>query len=212
MNYFELINKCLVELNYKKCSIFSELVKNDHERIKNILNMINSEICSFDNWNFLLRKSQIVLPAKAGEISNMVDGRIHSVYVDNVKFEFYSDFERFLLNKQSSNTYTFFNDKILFPVFNSDKVVEVVYYTAKCAKSESGEDVTAMSVETDESLIPASYAEPILVYGTCMRFKGSSEHNKFSYWYGMYKDAIANMRAKVSKNAFDAAEIKLKRQ
>ena len=35
MNYLELINKCLVELNYKTVNAFSELVKNDHKKIKN---------------------------------------------------------------------------------------------------------------------------------------------------------------------------------
>ena len=60
MNYLEIINKCLVELNYKKVTSFEELVKNDHLKIKNILNIINAEICTFDNWNFLLRK-QIIL-------------------------------------------------------------------------------------------------------------------------------------------------------
>ena len=37
MNYLELINKCLVELNYKQVGSFSELTKNDHKKLKNIL-------------------------------------------------------------------------------------------------------------------------------------------------------------------------------
>ena len=35
MNYFDLVNKCLVELNYKQVNAFSELTKNDHKKIKN---------------------------------------------------------------------------------------------------------------------------------------------------------------------------------
>ena len=37
MNYLELINKCLVELNYKQVNAFSELTKNDHKKLKNII-------------------------------------------------------------------------------------------------------------------------------------------------------------------------------
>ena len=44
MKYLDLINKCLVELNYKKVKSFDELVKNDHLKIKNILNIVNSEV------------------------------------------------------------------------------------------------------------------------------------------------------------------------
>lgn len=51
-----------MELNYKRVRTFDELVKNDHAKIKNILNIINSEICTFENWNFLLRKKILHLP------------------------------------------------------------------------------------------------------------------------------------------------------
>ena len=73
MNYLEIINKCLMELNYKKVRTFDELIKNDHTKIKNILNIINSEICTFDNWNFLLRKKILKLPKGATEILNTVN-------------------------------------------------------------------------------------------------------------------------------------------
>src|SRR5574344_71018 len=100
MNFFELINKCLVELNYKQCDNFSDLIKNDHKKIKNIINIINAEICGFDNWNFLLRKLNIELPKNCGEIYNSIEGRIRSLYIDNKKYEYFEDFEKFLLNKQ----------------------------------------------------------------------------------------------------------------
>ena len=74
MNYLELINKCLVELNYKQVSAFSELTKNDHKKLKNILNVLNTEICGFDRWNFLQRKKDVVLPKNTGEIEI---GRAH---------------------------------------------------------------------------------------------------------------------------------------
>lgn len=212
MNYFELINKCLVELNYKKCNDFTDLVKNDHEKIKNIINIINAEVCGFDNWNFLLRKFQIDLPKNTGEFFNTIAGRIHSIYIDNKKYEFFGDFEKFLMNKQPSNTYTVFNDKILLPLFDTDKTIEVVYYTNNFAQDADCQDIPSMQAKDDASVIPIPFVEPILVYGTCMRLKGNAEYSKFSYWYGMYKDSLANMRSKIGKSALETPEIRIKRQ
>ena len=212
MNYFELINKCLVELNYKKCSEFTDLVKNDHEKIKNILNIINAEVCGFDNWNFLLRKLQVDLPKTSGEILNSVEGRIHSLYIDNTKYEYFGDFEKFLLNNQPSNSYTVFNDKILLPLFEQDKTIDIIYYTNNFAQNSGGNDVSSMTTATDASAIPFPFVEPILVYGTCMRLKGNTEYSKFSYWYGMYKDSLANMRSKIGANALETPTIKISRK
>lgn len=212
MNYFELINKCLVELNYKQCNAFTDLVKNDHEKIKNILNIINAEVCGFDNWNFLLRKLQVDLPKNTGEIINTIPGRIHALYIDNIKYEFFSDFEKFLLNKQPSNTYTVFNDKILLPIFTENKTIEVVYYTNNFAQDADCIDKSSMLDKDDVSVIPIPFVEPILVYGTCMRFKGNADYSKFSYWYGMYKDSLANMRSKIGTSALDTPVINISRQ
>lgn len=212
MNYFELINKCLVELNYKKCNDFVDLVKNDHEKIKNILNIINAEVCNFDNWNFLLRKIQIDLPKNTGEIYNVVSGRIHSIYIDNIKYEYYADFEKFLLNKQPSNSYTVFNDKILLPLFSQDKSAEIIYFTNNFGYDKNGVDIPSMQSKDDISVLPNPFAEPVLVYGTCMRLKGNTEYSKFSYWYGMYKEALANLRARKSANALETPQIKISRQ
>lgn len=212
MNYFELINKCLVELSYKQCSAFTDLVKNDHEKIKNIINIINAEVCGFDNWNFLLRKVQIDLQKNTGEILNIVKGRIHSLYIDNLKYEFLADFEKFLLNKQPLRSYTVFNDKILLPLFNENKTIEIVYYTNNFAQNAQGQDVSSMTAQDDASVIPMPFVEPILTYGTCMRLKGNSEYSKFSYWYGMYKDSLSNMRAKIGINALETPQIKMLRR
>jgi len=212
MNYFELINKCLVELNYKTCTDFGDLVKNDHEKIKNILNIINAEVCGFDNWNFLLRKLELSLSKNTGEILNTISGRIHSLYIDKTKLEYISDFEKFLLNKQPPNTFSVFNDKILLPLFDSDKTIEVVYYTNNFAQDVNAVDIPSMNLEDDASVIPFPFAEPILVYGTCMRLKGNTEYSKFTYWYGMYKDSLSNLRSKIGASAFETPQINISRQ
>ncbi len=211
MNYLELINKCLVELNYKQVNAFSELVKNDHKKIKNILNLVNTEVCRMDKWNFLLKKNTFKLPKNTGEIENNIRGRITLLLVDGVKYEYYEDFKKFLTNTQPLYTYSEFNDKLLFPIFNEEKTVEVVYYTSDSALDKEGNYKLSLTTEEDMSLIPESFVEPILVYGTCMRLKANPQHVKFSYWLSMYKDALANLRAKNSVSVDVSPQIKLSR-
>ena len=212
MNYLELINKCLVELNYKQVSAFSELTKNDHKKLKNILNVINSEICGSDRWNFLLRKKQLVLPKNTGEIENSVDGRIEALIIDGVKFDYYEEFETFFVNSQPQNTYSLFDDKILFPIFNQDKDIEILYYTKNCSKDSEGTEKFIMEDAEDSSLIPEPFSEPLLVYGACMRLKGNPQHVRFNYWYSMYKDALANLRSRISPSMDEAPSVKLHRR
>ena len=211
MNYFELINKCLMELNYQTCKNFVNLTKNDHLKIKNIINVINSEVCSFDNWNFLLRKAELNLPKNTGEILNTVDGRINSLVIDRIKYAFTPDFENFMMGNEPSYTYSVFNNKLLLPQFTEDKTIEIAYYTNDFAQDASLQDKKYLTEETDKSVIPEMFAEPILVYGTCMRFKGNPNYTKFNYWYSMYKSTLAAMRSRTGTDAEDTPNIKIYR-
>ena len=123
-------------INYKQVGSFSELTKNDHKKLKNILNVLNAEVCGSDRWSFLLRKEEITLPKNTCEIQNTIDGRIETVIVDGAKFDYYEDFEKFFTNAQPMQTYSLFNDKILFPAFDKNKIVEIIYYTN--AEEEGG--------------------------------------------------------------------------
>ena len=88
MNFLELINKCLLELNYKQVNAISELVKNDHKRIMSILNVINKEICNVEPWNFLIRKTTLALPKGKTEIDNPVSGRIWYLIISGEKYKY----------------------------------------------------------------------------------------------------------------------------
>ena len=212
MNYLELINKCLVELNYKQVNAFSELTKNEHKKLKNIINVINTEVCNSDRWNFLQRKSTFTLPKNTGEIENPIEGRIGSIIVGGVRFAYCGDFEKFFVNSQPQDTYSLYDNKILLPMFNTEKTVEVLYYTKNCAKSADGVEKFALEDFDDTSLIPDIFAEPILVYGACMRLKGNPEHVRFSYWLSMYKDALANMRSKICPSMDETPSVKMFRR
>lgn len=209
MNYFEILNKCLVELNYKQVNSFSELTKNEHKKLKNIVNIINKEICLSEKWNFLLRTTTLSLPKNTGQIKNTVQGKIATVMIDGKIFKYYDNFEKFFTNSQPQGTYTSFNDMLLFPIFNKNKEIEIIYYTSNSATSKEGDEKTELEEENDKTLIPTVFAEPLLVYGACMRLKGNPQHVRFNYWYGMYKDALSNMKAKLAVDANTAPVVNL---
>ncbi len=211
MNYFELINKCLVELNYKQVNSFNELIKNDHKKIKNIINIINTEICRSEKWDFLLKKTELILPKNTGELQNTIRGRIALILIDNTIYKYFEDFKKFLTNTQPHNTYSSFNNKLLFPIFNEEKTITVVYYTENNATDKNNDEKLLLEEEHDSSIIPDIFAEPILVYGTCMRLKGNPQHPKFSYWLSMYKESLANLKSKSHIDVDATPTIKLYR-
>jgi hypothetical protein len=212
MNFLELINKCLLELNYKQVNAFSELVKNDHKRIMTILNIINKEVCGSDGWNFLLRKTKLNLPAENTELENTVNGRILYLFIDGRRHDFCENFEPFLKGNGIAGRYSCFSDKLLFNKFEQDKTIDVIYYTNNCVVDEENEEKTDFTLDTDVSLIPKSFAEQILVYGTCLRMKGNPQYYRFSYWMSMYKEALANLKSKSGVSVLNTPSVSLFRK
>ena len=92
---------------------------------------------------------------------------------------------------------------------SKNKTIEIVYYTGNNAKDSDGNEKPLMLDEKDTSLIPDPYAEPILVYGACMRLKANPQHAKFAYWLSMYKEALANLRSKETVSIDATPMIKL---
>ncbi len=201
MNFLELINKCLLELNYKQVNSMAELVKNDHKRIMTILNVINKEICAVEGWNFLLRRSSLNLPAGTTEIDNTINGRILYVLIDGKKYVFCENIESYLTGHAKAGTYSSFSNKLMFPKFKKDKTIDVIYYTKNCVIDSNNKEKEDLKDEKDESLIPMPFAEQILVYGTCLRLKANPQYFKFSYWISMYKEALLNLKSKTSISA-----------
>ena len=212
MNFLELINKCLLELNYKQVNTISELVKNDHKRIMSILNVINKEICNVEPWKFLIRKTTLVLPKGKTEIDNPVSGRIWYLIISGKKYKYSPDVESFLTEKNKDHVYSAYNDKLLLPKFDEDKTIEVVYYTSNCVKTLDGEEMNDFKNATDCSLIPMPFVEQLLVYGTCLRLKANPQYIKFTYWLSMYKEALLNLKSKSNIYIFDSPVIRLYRR
>ena len=179
----------------------------------NILNVLNSEICLYEKWNFLIRETELTLGANLKEISNTINGRISQILIDDIPFLYCDNAGLILAGKYANkNIYSFRNNKILFAkTFPENKQVKVIYYTYNNVKSEQGTEKAKFELSTDETLIPEPFAEPVLVYGTCMRLKGNPQHIRFNYWLSMYKDALANMVSKYSLDAAFGACVKLHR-
>ena len=209
MKFLELINKCLLELNYKTVNSLSELVKNDHKRILNILNIINKEVCQSGKWDFLLRRAKFILPPNTTEIDNNVNGRILYLFIDGKRYRFSENIEKFMEGSQNGGYYSSFHDKLLFPKFDKEKVIDVIYYSNNCVQEENGNEKTDFEDIKDCSLIPMPFVEQILVYGTCLRLKGNPQHFKFSYWMSMYKEALANLKSKTSVSVDNAPKVRL---
>lgn len=200
-----------MELNYKRVRSFNELIKNDHIKIKNILNIINSEICTFDNWNFLLRKEILKLPKNTTEIVNNINGKINSLIIDGKKLKYTQNFESFFLGNMSNENYSVLNDILLLPKYTEDKTIDVIYYTNNFVKETDDNEKMKFENETDSSLIPEPFVEPLLVYGTCMKMKANPNYSKFSYWLSMYKENLATMRSKLCTDALQCPSITINR-
>ncbi len=201
MNFLKLINKCLIELNYRQVNSFNELIKNDHKKIKDVMNIINNEICSLENWNFLLRRTEITIPANESEIDNTINGRILYIIINGEKYKYCENFEPFLTGHAKTGTYSVLNNKLLFTKNDSARTAEIIYYTNNSTVDSENNEKNIMENATDTPLIPMPFVQPLLVYGTCMRLKGNPQHIRFSYWASMYKDALLNLKSKASAYA-----------
>ncbi len=203
MNYLELVNKILIEMNYHSVINFDELVKQDHLKIKQILSRVNTEICTSYDWDFLLRHTTLDINAGVSKIVNPIFGRIDSFAIDGVFFRYQPNYKKLLYNESNSNVFSIFDNYILIPKFDEDKVANVTYYTNNSVIDSNGDEQSVFENETDISLLPLPYAEMVLVYGTCMKFKSNPNHVKFKYWFSMFNDALANLRSKSVKTSYD---------
>lgn len=61
------------------------LIKNDHEKIKNILNSKARSLLYLDNWNFSFRKAELICQKNISEIQNSISDKDHSIAFDGLK-------------------------------------------------------------------------------------------------------------------------------
>ena len=89
MNYLEIINATLIELNYTPVNSFSDLNKIEHKRLMNIINRLNKEICNL-NSNFYFRQKikKISLFTDRCEYTKNFSGKINKIIGKNGLYNF----------------------------------------------------------------------------------------------------------------------------
>lgn len=211
MNYFEIINKALIELNYREVTNWEALTLNDHKRLKDIISRLNSQICASYDWPFLQRYHTMPIPKHISKVDNPVEGRIEAVFVDSNELTYSPDYKDFVTQNPHFGCYAAFAQYLYFPPSDSVRTCEILYNTDNSAISNNGQEKRYLESQTDQSLIQEVFQEPLLVYGACMRLKSNPEHNKFKYWYSMYTDALATMRAMAISSKGATPTIKVNR-
>lgn len=211
MKFLEIINKCLIELNYKEVASWQALTLNDHKRLKEIISRLNSQICSGDEWPFLQRYCGVHLHPRESKITNPINGSIDCICINGVEYRHSSDYKRFINANPVPGHFSVYGEHIYLPIFDSAVECKILYNTNDSALDADYNEKQYLEVENDESLIPQVFQEPLLVYGACMRLKSNPDHNKFKYWYSMYNDALATMRTKTTSATSASSEIVIKR-
>ena len=197
MNFLEIINKCLSELNSRQVNDFSELTKNEHKRLLLAVNLVNKELCNIENWSFLLKRTTVPLPSNTTEIENPVNGKILHIFIDGGEYLFTENLLPFLEGRHNEiKRYSILGNALLFPKFEEEKTLDIVYYSANCAVDFEQNEKENLEKTDDKSLIPMPFAEQLLVYGACLRVKANPQYFKFSYWLSMYKEALLNLKSK----------------
>jgi len=211
MNYLDLINAVLQELNYKVVSSFSDLVKPDHEKIKTLVNRMNDTLLNLRDWDFLLRERVLVIPAGADTVVLGEDVRLKSVFVDGQKLAQLEDCTPFLLKKDVKDSFALFSGAILLTPSSSERVAKILYYTRNHAKTSAGVEVPSLRSATDETLLPDEFAQSALVYAVCLEFKSNPQHPKYRHWADCLYQAKSKMVATSTSSQYQAPKIKLSR-
>lgn len=224
MNYFEIFNKVLLELNYRAVQTFENIYKSEHKKILEAINRVNNEVLASYDWPFLERTT--ILDVLKGEniYPLSFSGQIKSVYCANSravrgcnKAERYENpdwtkvlytphADELLYGKLSGEYYSVVcgsglssgrcQGKIIFQKPTCDKLYSITYYSRNFAHGADGQFKEKLTAPGDVSVLPMPFAEHILVYGTCLKIKANPAYPKFAFWNTMYIQALANLRQK----------------
>lgn len=205
MNYYEIFNKVLLELNYRAVQSFEGIYKNEHRKILDAINRVNNEVLASFEWPFLERATLLDINNGINVYELPFKGIIKSVYSGRERIKYTPKAHELLTGEISGNYYSVSNGKIIFSRTSNglkpfrEKFYSIHYYTKAYAVGENGEAKENLTAADDISVLPMPYAEQILVYGTCLKVKANPSYPKFAFWNTMYIQALANLRQKSSQ-------------
>ena len=198
MNYFEIINATLTELNYAPVAAFSDLTKLEHKRLMNIINRLNKEICAMnDEFFFRQQVKKLQLYPNKVEYNVDLDGKITRIAGQNEEYNFEPNYTLFYDNKHAENTYSIYGKKLLFSP--SDKAVKIFYSTNNFVISDKDVLKSDFENETDKSIIPDNFVEKLFINGAAYNFKQNTAHPKYIHWKQEYDKAVRELLSEGKK-------------
>lgn len=198
MNYLDIINKTLIELNYTPVASFNDLTKMEHKRLMNIINRLNKEICNASP-NFYFRqiiKKQKLYPDKT-EYALDITGRVSKISGERGEYIFEADYSKFYNNSVPENSYSFYGGKYIFP--KTDDTLRIFYSTDNFVLNKNDELKADFEVGEDRTIIPGNFAEKLLVNGGAYNFKQNSAHPKYAHWKNEYDKALSELLSEAKK-------------
>lgn len=198
MNYFEIINKTLVELNYAPVATYSDLTKIEHKRLMDVINRLNKEICNL-NPNFYFRQiiKKTTLYSDKTEYSLDINGKISKVVGEKGEYSFEPDYTKFFGSLAPQMAYSFYGGKYIFSP--ADDKICIFYSTDNFVIAKNDELKSDFSSETDKSIIPENFQEKLFINGGAYNFKQNSAHPKYAHWKQEYNKALSELMSEAKK-------------
>ena len=196
MNYFEIFNKVLMELNYRPVQSFENIYKTEHKKILDAINRVNSEVLASYEWPFLERCAFFDVLEGENIYKLPFRGNIKAVYRANERVLYTADAESLLDGRILGNFYSVSRNSLILPKGTKQGQYKVIYESRNFALSSDNKFKEKMTQKTDISVLPMPFAEHILVYGACLKTKANPSYPKFGFWNTMYIQALANLLQK----------------
>ncbi len=194
MNYFEIINKSLIELNYAPVSTFEELTKLEHKRLMNIINRLNKEICNLsDKFAFRQMMKSKVLYSDRIEYSIDFMGRISKILGQDGEYTYEPNYTKFYMTNPPKKSYCPYGEKFLFSP--SDDRIKLFYVTNDFVIGKNEELKSDFEQENDRSIIPDNLAERLFVNGAAYNFKQNTAHPKYIHWKNEFDMGVKELMA-----------------
>ncbi len=211
MNYFELFNKVMLELNLTPLSNFENALKSEHLRILENLRRANVEILTKYDWDFM--KNQATHELESGE--NIVAvrhlGTVTRLLCNSCEMRFaplrgvFTDAEGL-----SGGEYSIWKDYIILPKSDQKRTVYLEYTSYRFAVDADGSLKANFEAAEDKSILPEPFGDDILVYGATILTKANPKFEKFAFWQKCYNDAVLRLVESEKKSYHKEPCVRLK--
>ncbi len=211
MNYFELFNKVMLELNLSPVTNFENATKSEHLRILENLRRVNLEILTKYDWDFM--KNQTSYELNEGEnivaISNL--GTVTRLLCNNLPLR-YAPLKGVFTDAEGipAGCYSIWRDYVVLPKIRQKRKIYLEYTAYKFARAEDGDLKGNFELASDKSILPEPFGDDVLVYGAVILTKANPKFEKFPFWQKCYNDAILRLIESEKKSYHKEPHITLK--